>query len=98
MKTLSGLLLAAALFAITGAASASDKVDVIVVTAKKPAATMLTDMDGRDLRRDGRRASLATVEAAGDRRARAFTSRSRRSAPGTVELGARGRQRARRAR
>lgn len=44
MKTLSGLLLATALFAITGTASASDKIDVIVVTAKKPAATMLTDM------------------------------------------------------
>ena len=45
MRTLSGLLLAAALFAITGVASASDKVDVIVVTAKKPAATMLSDME-----------------------------------------------------
>jgi 3-oxoacyl-[acyl-carrier-protein] synthase III len=45
MKTLSGLLLAAALLALTGAASASDKVDVIVVTAKKPAATMLSDME-----------------------------------------------------
>jgi hypothetical protein len=44
MKTLSGLLVAAALFAIAGAASAGDKVDVIVVTAKKPAATMLSDM------------------------------------------------------
>lgn len=44
MKTLSGLLLAAALFAITGAASASQGIDVIVVTAKKPASTMLTDM------------------------------------------------------
>ncbi len=69
MKTLSGLLLAAALLALTGAASASDKVDVIVVTAKKPAATMLSDMDGRNLRRDGRRASLATGEAARGRRA-----------------------------
>jgi 3-oxoacyl-[acyl-carrier-protein] synthase III len=44
MKTLSGLVLAAALFAITGAASASEKIDVIVVTAKKPVSTMLSDM------------------------------------------------------
>jgi len=44
MKTLSGLLLAAALFALTGAASAGEKIDVIVVTAKNPASTMLTDM------------------------------------------------------
>jgi hypothetical protein len=44
MKTLSGLLLASALFAIAGAASAGDKIDVIVVTAKKPVATMLDDM------------------------------------------------------
>jgi hypothetical protein len=44
MKTLSGWLLAAALFAIIGPAAASDRVDVIVVTAKKPVATMLTDM------------------------------------------------------
>jgi hypothetical protein len=45
MKTLSGLLLAATLFAITGAATAGDKVEVIVVTAKKPAAQMLSDME-----------------------------------------------------
>ena len=44
MRTIPGLLLAAALFAITGAASAADKIEVIVVTAKQPAATMLTDM------------------------------------------------------
>ena len=47
MKTLSGLLLAAALFGITGAALATEKIDVIVVTAKKPvsmASTMFDDM------------------------------------------------------
>jgi hypothetical protein len=45
MKTLSGLLLAAALLAVASAASAGDKIEVIVVTAKKPTATLLSDME-----------------------------------------------------
>jgi hypothetical protein len=44
MNKFSGLLLTAALVAITGAASAADKIEVIVVTAKQPATTMFTDM------------------------------------------------------
>jgi hypothetical protein len=44
MKTLSGLVLASALLAIAGIASAGDEVEVIVVTAKKAVATMLDDM------------------------------------------------------
>jgi hypothetical protein len=42
MKTLSGLVLAT-LLTISGAASASESIEVIVVTAKKPA-SMLSDM------------------------------------------------------
>jgi hypothetical protein len=44
MKTLSGTLLAAALIALAGPAFSSQKVDEIVVTAKAPAAEMLSDM------------------------------------------------------
>jgi hypothetical protein len=44
MKTLSGTLLAAALIALAGPALSDQKVDVIVVTAKQPAAEMLSDM------------------------------------------------------
>jgi hypothetical protein len=45
MRALSGLIVAAALVAITGTVSAADAVDVIVVTAKRPATTMLDDME-----------------------------------------------------
>jgi hypothetical protein len=44
MKTLSATLLAAALIALAGPALSSQKVDEIVVTAKRPAAEMLSDM------------------------------------------------------
>jgi len=44
MKTLSGTLLAAALIALAGPALSSQNVDEIVVTAKQPAAEMLSDM------------------------------------------------------
>jgi hypothetical protein len=44
MKTLTGSLLAAALIALAGPALSSPKVDEIVVTAKQPAAQMLSDM------------------------------------------------------
>ena len=44
MKTLTGLLLAAALIAVAAPALSNPKVDEIVVTAKQPAAEMLSDM------------------------------------------------------
>jgi len=44
MKTLSGTLLAVALIALAGPALSSQNVDEIVVTAKQPAAEMLSDM------------------------------------------------------
>jgi len=44
MKTLSGTLLAAALIVLAGPALSSPKVEEIVVTAKRPAAEMLSDM------------------------------------------------------
>jgi len=44
MKTLSGALLAAALIVLAGPALSSQKVEEIVVTAKRPAAEMLSDM------------------------------------------------------
>ena len=44
MKTLSGTLLAAALIVLAGPALSDQKVDVVVVTAKAPAAEMLSDM------------------------------------------------------
>jgi hypothetical protein len=44
MKTLSGTLLAATLFVLAGPALSNQKVDEIVVTAKQPAAEMLSDM------------------------------------------------------
>ena len=44
MKTLSGTLLAATLIVLAGPALSNPKVDEIVVTAKRPAAEMLSDM------------------------------------------------------
>jgi len=44
MKTLSGKWLLAALIAVAGPALSSPKIDEIVVTAKKPAAVLMTDM------------------------------------------------------
>jgi len=44
MKTLSGTLLAATLIVLAGPALSDQKVDVVVVTAKQPAAEMLSDM------------------------------------------------------
>ena len=44
MKTLSGMLLAATLVVLAGPALSDQKVDVVVVTAKQPAAEMLSDM------------------------------------------------------
>ena len=44
MKTLSGTLLAVALIALAGPALSGQNVDEIVVTAKAPAAEMLSDM------------------------------------------------------
>jgi len=44
MKTLSGTLLAALLIVLAGPALSDQKVDVVVVTAKAPAAEMLSDM------------------------------------------------------
>ena len=44
MKTLSGTLLAAALIVLAGPALSDQKVDEVVVTAKQPAAEMLSDM------------------------------------------------------
>ena len=44
MKTLTGTLLAVALIAIAGPALSDKKVDEVVVTAKAPAAEMLSDM------------------------------------------------------
>ena len=44
MKTLTGSLLAAALIALAQPALSSPKVDEVVVTAKQPAAQMLSDM------------------------------------------------------
>jgi len=44
MKTLSGTLLAAALIVLAGPALSDQKVDVVVVTARQPAAEMLSDM------------------------------------------------------
>ena len=44
MKTLTGSLLAAALIALAGPALSNPNVDEVVVTAKQPAAEMLSDM------------------------------------------------------
>jgi hypothetical protein len=44
MKTLTGSLLAAALIALAGPALSNPSVDEVVVTAKQPAAEMLSDM------------------------------------------------------
>lgn len=44
MKTLTGSLLAAALIALAHPALSSPNVDEVVVTAKQPAAEMLSDM------------------------------------------------------
>jgi hypothetical protein len=44
MKTLTASLLATALIALAGPALSSPKVDEVVVTAKLPAAEMLSDM------------------------------------------------------
>ena len=44
MKTLTGSLLAAALIALAGPALSNPSVEVVVVTAKQPAAEMLSDM------------------------------------------------------
>ena len=44
MKMLSGTLLAATLIVLAGPALSDKKVDEIVVTAKRPAAEMLSDM------------------------------------------------------
>ena len=44
MKTLTGSLLAAALIAVAAPALSNPKVEEIVVTAKQPAAEMLSDM------------------------------------------------------
>jgi len=44
MKTLTGSLLAAALIALAGPALSNPSVEEVVVTAKQPAAEMLSDM------------------------------------------------------
>jgi hypothetical protein len=44
MKTLTGSLLAAALLALAAPALSNPSVEVVVVTAKQPAAQMLSDM------------------------------------------------------
>ena len=78
MKTLTGSLLAAALIALAHPALSNPNVEEVVVTAKQPAAEMLSDMTDEIVAETS--AELFTIESMASRRRSSGSRRSSRSA------------------